>query len=459
MRDHVLLSLAFSLVMASCYRSHGLGNGDGGVRRSDAAPVDASAADTGPADTGSPPVRDSGTDVLPPEPDPDLGPDARPSDYPEAMGWEDPDPSAYPADESCCTLIGEEQTLEMGGEEGVGTVALDWNGREWGLLYVGRDRAVFVPLRPLGEPGTHRLLPPSGGGLFGDIAWGGGRFGVSVGTGSSADMATFMLVDERGTLASEVTTIPSVYGATMARMTHLDRWAVAGTGMIRGGRATQLALHELDGSARVAGAPALFEPSTGYSVPPALVGLKSRMVVFYVGWPVYPGIVASTFTTPFSASPIDGHEVFEEAGGCLEGSHFRNNALVSVGGPDGAVRMAAFDPFDGVVTARGSIPGRPLAPGALDRVGLGASDGKGLVAVCVPTGGSIGPPALDLDPPAVIKLYLFGPDLEPLGLPIDVGQMDDVAAFGCEVGFSDDNILVAWWDERVPVVHVRAVRP
>jgi len=353
-------------------------------------------------------------------------------------------------------LIGEEQSIAMGGEEGVGTVALAWSGREWGLLYVGFDRAVFVPLQPLGQPGTHRRLPGTGG-IFGDIAWGGGRFGVAVGRGSPDDTASFMLIDERGTLASEVTTIPSAYGAAMARMTHLDRWAVAGTGSIRGGRWTQLMLHELDGVGHVVGAPALFEPMRGYSTDSALVGLKSRMVLFHSGWPTHPGVVASTFTSPFAASPVDEHDIFADASGVLHATSFRNNALVS-GGLDGELKIAAFDPFDGTVTARGSIPGRPIALGALFGAGLGASDGKGLVAVCVPTGGSIGGPT-DPDPPAIIKLFLFGPDLEPIGLPIDVGRMDDVAAFGCEVGFSDDNILVAWWDHRVPVVHVRALRP
>jgi len=124
--------------MAGCYRSRGLGDADGGVRRRDAARADAarrgaSPVDASPVDTGHTTMLDAGEEPLPTEPDRDLGPDARPSDYVDAGSWEDPDPSAHPADEPCCTLIGEAQTLDMGGD-GVGTVALAWNGRGWGLL-------------------------------------------------------------------------------------------------------------------------------------------------------------------------------------------------------------------------------------------------------------------------------------------------------------------------------------
>lgn len=252
-----------------------------------------------------------------------------------------------------------------------------------------------------------------------------------------------------------MTTSPATYGATVARMTHLDRWAVAGTGSIRGGRWTKLALHELDGSGRVLGEPALFEPMIGYSVPPALVGLKSRIVVFDVGSSL-PGVVASTFTSPFAASPADEHEIFEYGGGFLRATPFCDNALVSSSGGDGALHLAAFDPFDGIVTARRVISPFPIALSLDHGTFLAASDGKGLVGVCAATGDPGDSP--EADAPTAVKLFLFGPDLARLGLPIDVGEMDATAA-GCEVGFSDDNVLVAWWDHRVPVIHVRAVRP
>jgi hypothetical protein len=162
-------------------------------------------------------------------------------------------------------------------------------------------------------------------------------------------------------------------------------------------------------------------------------------------------------SSPFAASPADEQVILEHDGHSLRATPFRNTALVSAVSPAGVLSIAAFDPFEGSVTARHSMPSPVGSTSTADWMNLGASDGRGLVALCVPTGGPESSPVPDA--PIVIKLYLFGPDLQPLGLPIDVGQMDDASFSGCEVGFSDDNILVAWWDQRVPVVHVRAVRP
>ena len=87
---------------------------------------------------------------------------------------------------------------------------------------------------------------------------------------------------------------------------------------------------------------------------------------------------------------------------------------------------------------------------------INAQSSHSLVGVFAVTGGPGDSP--EADAPTAVKLFLFGPDLAPLGLPIDVGEMDATAA-GSEVGFSDDKVLVAWWDHHVPVIHVRAVRP
>lgn len=465
--------LALAVIMTGCFARHSVAT-DSGVGD----PADSSSGDTrSPGDTGSPPIRDASPGVadaapwdaslegpppLPAEPELDLGPDARPSDYPEADGWSDPDPARFPDGEPCCTPVGDEHTLEMGGDGGLANVALEWNGRQWGLLYTDSNRTVFVPLEPLGAPGTHRRLPPRLS-FWGDLAWGAGRFGVAVSTEAGEHdatyTATFMLLDERGALASEMILLSPAYRVAMARMTHRDRWAAAWVGGSMGSRGNTL-VQEMDADARWLGEP-LALPTDRGTFEPQLVGLKSRIVLFYS-----PRgddgreVTARVLTTPFAESPVEEVVVFDgSTSNQLGATAFRNVALVSdIRRGDGFRRVAAFDPFLGAVTARATIP---IGAGAdsiqTDYTGLGASDTRGLVALCLST--TAEPSPASPDTPVFVNLFLFGPNLEQLGEPVVVAEIEEGHRVGCEVGFSGDAILVAWWSWSRPVVHVRAFRP
>ncbi|RLB54056.1 MAG: hypothetical protein DRJ42_10155, partial [Deltaproteobacteria bacterium] len=154
-----LTSFALSLLLLpGCYLGHG--------NESDAgAPAPTPRDSAADSDIG----RDASSDgaPLPADPDPDLGPDARPSDYPEADDWRMP--PRIGAEDPCCVMeepvvIADEDESFERGIHWRGGLAVEWGAGRWAVATQGFERetlsssTTLFELAPDGRRyGTHEL--------------------------------------------------------------------------------------------------------------------------------------------------------------------------------------------------------------------------------------------------------------------------------------------------------------
>ncbi|MCZ7678338.1 MAG: hypothetical protein M5U28_06020 [Sandaracinaceae bacterium] len=134
------LLLALTLTLPSCYLAHGRSSEP--AERPDAGrAVRRDAGRPAPLSDGGrePPARDAGP-PLPPEPDPDLGPGTRPSEYPDAEEWTEPPPLGE--DDPCCEL--DEPVRVLSREDGV-VVAYERPSLAWGPGRWGSSRCRSSP--------------------------------------------------------------------------------------------------------------------------------------------------------------------------------------------------------------------------------------------------------------------------------------------------------------------------
>lgn len=420
-RACVVVAVA-ALALAGCHRSHG---------RSERATDAGGAATPGDAGRGVDASADAAV-ALPRGPVDDPGPDARPSDEPEAAEWEaapDLDPDA-----PCCDPAGAPTDIPIG-RDPVGDVALEWNGDGWGLLYASisprpafqeltRDGAAVGPLRRFDVTG-----------LGARLVWSGGRFGtLVVREGGGEQDSVFALLDRRGVVDAGWTDLSSslpAIGARLARVDHRDRWIVVQShfGPVRA--------VEIDAAARVVGAAEIADRGNERS---DVVGLKSRAAAF---WRTNDGLFARALTLPIDAVDTPVVHVTSAPTDQLASTRLRDRAVViSEGEGVGEALVGTFDPFTGETTeARVALARIGATPG--DVVGL---DVPGLLAMCTVDHG-----AGDIG----VELRVFLPDGTLVGAPVRVGE--DARA-NCAVGAQGDTIFVAWPRRYDGVVRVQGYR-
>lgn len=443
------LALVLVFCALGCYASHERSEAAG---TRDAGGLDARGTEVPDAGVVRRDGGDAAAEPLPVEPELDLGDDARPSDYPEAAEWVDPDPSDYPPGEAAVVPTGEPVRIAFRGDLS-GDVDLEWDGRRWGLLFVNPTDAFFAALQPRGAPDGARVQLDLTNNIWNALVWAGGRFLVAVTTEGgelTPNMtATVGFLDERGVRASAWNVFHPAARIAAARLVHGDRWVLAWLDL----NTHDVVARELDTDARWLGE-AVPLTTTGDSELVRLVGLKGRAVAFSEH---HGAQDARVLRVPLASDaratyPIFGPTRYTQQSAA---TGFRDVAVVADADVVMArARVAAFNPWDPTATVTAFVPIEANAAGI---PGLASDAGSGLVALCLPVQAMGMPGAF----PTEIRVFLFGPHLELLGAPATVGELTTTEPdqTGCEIAFSPDGILVAWWTSRFSEVWVRPLVP
>lgn len=386
---------------------------------------------------------------LPRDPRVDPGPDARPSDDPEAAGWED-DPGLAP-DAACCEPIGPPTDIRVG-EIARGGLAIAWNGDGWGVLYSGASDSggadgttAFQALDRDGRPvgGLRRYEEWATGA---DLEWADGRFAVLVTSrGGGPQDTAIALLDRRGVIDAGWTNLElGGFGGRVARLAHRDRWVA-----VSSASGVPVDAVEIDARAQIVSR-ALVDPRT--SERSAVVGLKSRVVVFFSAGATT--IFARPLTTPIAESDSANVELIRHRGdeATMATARLRDRAvLIATHGGTNWGSFASLDPFTGEFDAR-EIALPPVVTWRFphDAVGL---DGPGLVAVC------FGVRAGDPIEESWIELRVFRPNGEEAAGAVRVTDLSEtIGVMPCAVGSDGERIFVAWQAERAGLVRVQGFR-
>ncbi len=422
------------LLLPGCYLRHGL-EGDAGSPPP--TPRD-SAADTHVG-------RDASSDggALPTEPDPDLGPDARPSDYPEADDWDDPPVIAE--GDPCCVLgepirvVEEDEGINLGLRE---PARIAWGAGRWAVL-TGRtidEMGEIVPRAAvllLEREGTrigaaHVLdLEPSG---YDDIRWAEGRWAVATMGGRSEDHSATVygrLYDRDFRPAGDIVELgralnEGTRGPALARLTHGDRWVALRDDF---GRLGISPFHERGTDPATTAAGVALDTYTLCAV-----GMRSRIAVLTPHPPGSP--------VPNELLALGGGPEYRELGRIQLESRFAYHAVVTAlrdlvvvaGVEDGRTTVEVLDPFAltsvgeaGVLTSTTSRPFRAA-------VDLAGSSKLGVAGACY---------VVDADGEFRVDFQLVGPDGRLHGQAVEIAQP---YLANCTVGSDDLGFLVAWWD-------------
>lgn len=355
----------------------------------------------------------------------DLGPDARPSDYPEAGDWRDADPSALGEGDPCCELVGDPVVLDGPGGTG-GPPVVEWNGGGWGVAWP----AGFRSLDPLGEPlGT--MVSIAGASRYTSVAlnWGNGRYAVAA-TASEwpTRRAEVLMLDADG----RILVGPTDLGAELdepdiARQSHGHGWVIVYNVDDEGERGDVLA-NWVEDDATLGGEPRQVGSGFGARV----VGLRSRTSV---AWLQTDGVWHRSFAWPEvedAAPPARVIEMGAYEDSSIEAVAYRD--LTVVAAMDGGdVLVVLVDPW----TAETVAGPNAVAVSSLSdrRPGAAAVDERGYLGLCYAAGSGTEEEG--------ISFVLVGPDATAWGEAVPVVEHLR-SAFGCAVGWSGEEFLVAW---------------
>lgn len=438
------------IAFSGCYLSHRLptdAQTDASVHDSatrDSALRDSALRDGAMLDTLVP--FDAGT-VLPPEPDPDLGPDAAPSDYVDAGTWQDP---PLPSTDPCCVL-GDPVRVTSRDE---GTVLdqepplIAWGPGVWGLLvtrmmappdwHISVDPLVFQ-LNPDGTPmGAARLLDHPGHGQV--LRYAEGRWAVAIwvpeALGGSLPNTMVRLFDREWHPTSAWLSLgPSSWhdGADLARLTHSDRWL----GLLIPGSSTVAAIpfHEVG-----------VEPGVEHPLPLGsyyihATGLRSRVATVTSGSGEYPVDEVQVIGAP-PELPLLARFPLAGASNLRAISSLRDQVIVA-GAVGTEVQIDVVDPFAFEHVAGPIHIGMTNNASETDFLDIAGSDKLGVAGVCY----GVGPVMGSRDSPRSLRFRLVGPDGQPRGAAVQI--VDSYFRSGlvnCTVGSDDQGFLVGWWD-------------
>jgi len=369
----------------------------------------------------------------------DLGPDARPSDYPEADDWIDTDPSALGDGDPCCDLVGDPIVLD-GPEDGGGPPVVAWNGAGWGVAWGG---TTFRSLGRLGEP-IGPVVHIRGGGGVQALEWGTGQYGAA--------SSQVVMLDADGTVLAGPTRFggEEVEQQDIARYAHGHGWVLVGNVEDDFGRG-DIQASWADDDAAVDGDPRFV--GTGFGA--RVVGLRSRGSV---AWLQGDGVWHRSFAWPDvedGAAPQQIIEMLTTEDSYIEAAAYRD--LTAVAAMDGGdVRVVLVDPWiDEIVAGPNAVAASPISD---RRPGIASVNERGYLGVCYEAGnGPYGGGGTEEDG---VSFVLVGPDATAWGDEVAVVQhLRNIG--GCAVGWSGDEFLVAWWeaaldDNRILVQRVVA---
>lgn len=399
------------------------------------------------SDTGSGTGSGSGGDEL------DLGPDARPSDYPDADDWTDADPSAIEGD-PCCELVGEPtQVDDAATHSRPGLV--EWNGDGWAVLWTsswyGPDgELLFQALDPDGQRiGSTAATATGDHSYAADIEWGSDRYGVTVYTPRGEMNAVAMLGADGADLTGWTMLGADATQPFLARYRHGAGWVVTYEHELEGSESAIEVVWVGDDGA-IDGEPKAL--GTSLSAGARVAGLASRAAAV---WPADRGIHMRTFSWPDVESEPPEFEILSvptTADTSPEIVAYRDYAVVAIADADDAT-VVVVDPWENEIVAGPNAVASTDGTDGVGTIRLASAEDKGYLGACWLSAY----PSLEGEE-GEISFGLVGPDATSWGLPVVVTREANVG--GCSVGWNGEEFLVLFWRHREDSsVWVQRIRP
>ncbi len=418
-----LLPLALT---SGCYLSHGTPE----------APVELDAGRPGARDAARPRPRDAGTPrpdarpprrdasvVLPPEPEPDPGPDERPTG-PWDGGVTPPPPGEPVLEPSTEPVVLDDET------DSGGPPALVWNGGGWGVAWPG----TFRTLDQDGRPTSPRArLDRAGWGLGLDFA--AGHYAVAVGgAGSGSELSVAAFDRDAARVAGWGAGARGAY-PDVARLQLGHQWVVAAIDQT-GGEYDRVIAFAMNGAMSLASDTLVL--ATDSHGDARVAGSKSRAVVV---WTTASAVRAQSLTGPElqrDGEPFTVLEIPQQPDSGLEIEPFRDQMAVAA--MDGVgVYLALLDPWLHEVTGPFRVGSSRIGD---RRPGIAVAEEEGFLVVCYAVGrGPYGGGGGSMDG---VTLQVVGADGALWGppLPLVTGERN---VGGVDCGWNGREIVVVWW--------------
>ena len=422
--------------MAGCYLSHGREAPSG--RDSDAAPR---AADSGSAVDAGAPVLDASTPPSPPLPplpddEPDVGPDERPSDDPDADEWMDP-----PSGLGTCCEVGEVVGLDDI-ERQASRPRVAWDGTEWGVTWGdqpapsagGLLRLLFRRIDGDARPTIGMVTVDEAGAAPTAMAYGNHRFGITTVTGRTGPRpGRLVVIDRDGRIRDERRFPDDLGGVAVTRHPAIHGWATVATESDpEGDSSTRAHLLVFDESLAEITRQELESVHTD-TAGSAIVASKSVLVV--------ASGEASTVIRTYRGPSIEEVDVTDVGllGPELAGAAFRDTIVFA--GREfgrGPLRTVVWDPFERRVISPPQNIGPTRSGSSLS---IAADSIGGTLGLCYPTGGGEG-----VRDPDALTFVLLGPDGAPIGAPVVVASGFRYVASCAVASAGPDTYVVAFWN-------------
>lgn len=358
----------------------------------------------------------------------DLGPDARPSDYPEADEWVDTDPSGLGDSEPCCELVGGAVEI-TDGQHGGGSPNVAWDGDGWGVLWADQGWLTFRTLDAFAAAGGPPIRIGDRAGVTSvSLEWA-GCFALA-GSGFRATPGSVGVMDEDGALLAGITYLPGeAHGRDIARYAHGRGWIE-----VHRFRRDDQSVYEalwVDDAAAASAPLEIAVAGEDAGGEPHVVG--SRSLATFV-WPSSGGVWARSVAWPDVAGARPAWRVVEPATSdhaIVAAAAYRD--AVAIASHDGTVQVALFDPWTDQLLAGPTVLGND-AYADVSGAGIASAQERGFLGLCYPT--AEGEPGL--------AFVLVGPDARPWGEPVTF-PTDWGSTESCAVAWSGREFLVTWY--------------
>lgn len=381
-------------------------------------------------------------EAVPQNMEPNLGPLARPSDYPEAQRWRDPVP---PKD--CCEPVSKIFSLDpvsvnpATGDADQGPPTIEWTGSLWGVSWKTGGTPATVDFRTMDPDGLvvspiqHPFQLDGRQPIDPSMQWANDRFAV---TYSSYQEGNFVGMLNRygyapwGSFATHLNT----YGRTViARYTADNAWLIAGVlEDPTGNSPNSLLVAAVDDTGRRTNDPAV---TIGAAVDhgAAIVGLKNRANVV---WATPTGVSSRAFTWPFDDATAGAEVELPQIpapnhGAEIAAMAFRDSVVAAIVTND-RVLTYSIDPWTDTVLSGPHEIAEVEGPGETG-LGLGAAEKEGYLGVCY---------TRRIESTVVFRL--LGPDGRPYSRENVLATRPDRRTVpSCSVAFNGEAWAVAWW--------------
>lgn len=360
--------------------------------------------------------------ALPIEPEPDAGPDERPTGP-----WVDVPPP--PAGEPALVPVGE--VVQLDDEVDLGSPpALVWNGDGWGVAWSNQFRVLDADGRPVGDAVT----TPGGWAVGIGLDFAIGRYAVAIGTPSWGSAPLQLgAFDRRATLAAGWEPGARADEVDIGRLASAHEWVVGMMGSWGGPSAVRA--YAADDEMRRLGEP--LELSVNARGDVRVAGAKSRAVVV---WTIPDGVMAQVLRGPplvRDGTPFRVMSMPQESDSAVEVESYRD--LVAVAAMDGAhLQVSLIDAWTRTTTGTPIIVGES---GVMDRrPGLAVASERGFFVACWATGAG---PAGGSEEDG-IALRVIGADGALWGERLDL-VVHERNVGGVDCGWNGREIVVVWW--------------